>query len=149
MWRKISIFLGILLILFTGKGFSFCTVNVSEISFSEYNPLSAFPVDYSGTIEIYCKKTSNVTVSIGPSPNSGFNPRKMTNAESGETLNYNLYTNANRTLIWGDGSQGTSTMRVNVKKNSTEYLTVYGRVFAGQDVGIGTYTDNLIVSISY
>ncbi|MCX7856440.1 MAG: spore coat U domain-containing protein [Deltaproteobacteria bacterium] len=143
-------FLAISIFLFIcEKAIGFCTITASNLTFSEYNPLSSSHTDYTGILTIYCDKTSNVQVSIGPSSNSGFNPRRLRNVEYGEMLNYNIYTDAARTRIWGDGTSGTYTVRANVKKNSSVLLKVYGRVFATQEVGTGFYTDQLAVTISY
>lgn len=87
-------------------------------------------------------------MSIGPSPNSGgFNPRKMRLTSGTDLLNYNLYTSATYTDIWGDGTSGTVTVWGKFLKNKPENMTVYGRIPSGQDVRAGTYTDTLTVTL--
>jgi spore coat protein U-like protein len=66
-----------------------------------------------------------------------------------ELLNYNLFTNAARTTIWGDGTAGTSRVSRNLRRNQPVNLTVYGRIPAGQDVRIGSYSETLTVTITY
>ena len=58
-----------------------------------------------------------------------FSPRTLTKAA--EALQYNLYQDASRSLIWGDGTGGTSiySATVTVLQISTIItVTVYGRI---------------------
>jgi len=87
---------------------------------------------------------------IGRSSNSGvFNPRQMKLATGTDLMNYNLFNNNARTRIWGDGTGGTFTTTRTVRRNRPVTLTVYGRITAGQDVSIGTYSDTLVVTITW
>jgi spore coat protein U-like protein len=61
-------------------------------------------------------------------------------------LNYNLYTDATQTMVWGDGSAGSSL----VADSGTEVdRTVYGSVPAGQNPYIGVYSDAVTVTLSF
>jgi spore coat protein U-like protein len=62
------------------------------------------------------------------------------------TLNYNLYTTASRTTVWGDGTGGTSTLN-GLAFGATH--TVYATVPARQNVRVGQYTDNIIVTLTF
>jgi spore coat protein U-like protein len=74
----------------------------------------------------------------------------MLNAATGELLNYNLYTNSARTTIWGDGSAGTSRLTNIIWSGGSSFTrTIYGRIPAGQDVGVGNYGDILVITISF
>jgi spore coat protein U-like protein len=127
-----------------------CQVSTTPVNFGSYDVASANPLDSQGQISVNCLPTSNVMVSIGASQNSGgFNPRKMKNNTPPDYLNYNLFTNASRTTIWGDGTQGTSTMSDKVQVNKPWTLPVYGRIPALQDVYVGDYSDALTVTITW
>jgi spore coat protein U-like protein len=65
----------------------------------------------------------------------------------GNSLGYNLYTSASRNVVWGDGTGGSSTMIVNKNRNTT--LSVFGQIPAGQDVAVGTYSDNITTIINF
>lgn len=56
-------------------------------------------------------------------------------------------TNTARTIIWGDGTSGTSIVTVNNVRNTTR--TVYGRIPALQDVRAGSYSETLTVTVTY
>jgi spore coat protein U-like protein len=62
-------------------------------------------------------------------------------------LTYNLYTSAARTVIWGDGTGGSST--ISARSNSTTILDLFGQIPAGQDVGVGTYTDSITTTVIF
>ncbi len=127
-----------------------CTVSAVGASFGSYSPFNTAAVTSTGTITIDCGvDTSHVVVALGPSPNSGgFNPRQMRGSGS-NLMNYNLYTASDLITIWGDGTQGTSTQFFNVKKNKKVDALIYGSIPAAQDVGLGSYSESLLVTINF
>jgi outer membrane usher protein FimD/PapC len=63
---------------------------------------------------------------------------------------YDLYRDAARTTIWGDGTGSTATYtQLSVPNNTAQNLTIYGRISAAQDVRAGTYTDSVTVTIDF
>jgi spore coat protein U-like protein len=71
-------------------------------------------------------------------------------ANGTDMLSYNLYTDAGHTMIWGDGSGGTSTNSFGglISLGSTSF-TVYGRVPKGQYPMPGSFTDTITVTVTY
>ena len=67
-------------------------------------------------------------------------------ASGANVLEYNLYTDPSRLTVWGDDSAGTVTVS---ETASTAEKTIYGRVPGRQNVPAGTYTDVVLVTISY
>ena len=127
-----------------------CGVSTTAVNFASYDVFSPAPNDSTGSVTVICDILSipKVTVQIGPSPSSGgFNPRKMKDPSSGDMLNYNLFTDATRSTVWGDGTQGTTTITKAVPQNKPWVTTVYGRIPAGQNVSAGSYSDTLTVTI--
>ena len=128
-----------------------CTVTTVSVAFGAYDPQSAAPDDSAGTIVVTCRipdPPPNVALSTGGS--GPYFPRSMTNGPW--TLNYNLYTTAARTVIWGNGSGGTQTVNppgVLSPPNRIYTATVYGRIPALQNVGAGTYGDTVIVTVTW
>src|SRR6266487_1298814 len=72
-------------------------------------------------LSVPCYQAQTLASNLAKSP---FIPRKMVNA--GTLLNYNLYTDAARTTVWGDGTGGTVT--VSGSSNGSTTHTVYGRI---------------------
>jgi spore coat protein U-like protein len=129
-----------------------CTVSANGVSFGAYDVFVSAPLDSTGTVTVTCDQAPpvDVMIAIGPSGTSGgFVPRQMRSVSLPDRLNYNLFTNAGRSTVWGDGAPGTSTVFLkNVKKNRPEVTTIYGRVPPGQNVSVGGYTDALTVTIT-
>jgi spore coat protein U-like protein len=140
--------------LLTGPVFAACTVGTTSMNFGNYDVFSITPLDSTSNISISCSASDRLAITtIGPSPNSGgFNPRQMKRSGGADLLNYNVYTNAARTTIWGDGTGGTSDVRVRRPPGRprpwSANLTVYGRVPQAQDVSIGAYSDLLTVTVT-
>jgi spore coat protein U-like protein len=72
----------------------------------------------------------------------------MTRAEGEGTLTYNLYADAGRTQVFGDGTGGSVT--VHVSANNTHVQAIWARILGGQQrVLAGRYTDSVVATISY
>ncbi len=70
-------------------------------------------------------------------------------AERSDALNYNLYLDAARTSIWGDGTGGTALFTVAIPSGKAVNVTIFGRIPAGQDVAAGSYSDSIVVTIQF
>ena len=128
-------------LLLAGEAGAACTVSATGVDFGAYDVFVATPLDSTGTVTVTCDQAPpvDITIAIGPSGTSGgFIPRMLRNVSSQDRLNYNLFTNAGRSTVWGDGAAGTSTVFLkNVKKNRPEVTTIYGRIPPGHDVSQG------------
>jgi spore coat protein U-like protein len=126
-----------------------CTISVTSVAFGNYNVFTTTPDDSTGTITYRCNSSAaNISITLSDGSSSTFNPRTL--RKGTEVLNYNLYMNAARTTIWGNGTGGTSIYtRANPPNNSNVSLTVYGRIPALQDVSAGNYTDTVSAVINF
>ena len=126
-----------------------CTISATSVNFGSYNVFNGTALDSTATITFNCNATAaNITVTLSKGQSSTYNPRTMT--KGAEVLNYNLYRNAARTTIWGDGSAGTGRYSsANPPNNTNVNLTVYGRIPAGQDVSAGSYGDTVAATINF
>jgi spore coat protein U-like protein len=67
-----------------------------------------------------------------------------------EVLAYNLFRNAARTTIWGDGTGGTAVYsRANPPNNSNVNVTIYAQMPPGQDVSAGNFGDTVSATINF
>lgn len=138
----------------TGLGCS-CSAGTTAVAFGSYNPLSVTAVTANGNVAVTCNALVIFSVSYVISMNTGnsptFSPRFMN--LSGTHLNYNLYTTAGLTTIWGDGTAGTGTISDSytavVIGPVTMNYPVFGQLPALQVVGAGTYTDTVVVTVTY
>jgi spore coat protein U domain-containing protein, fimbrial subunit CupE1/2/3/6 len=118
------------------------------VSFGTYNVFSTTPTDSTGSVTYSCsalRPSDRIMIDLSKGNSSAFNPRQM--RKSGENLNYNLFTDATYTLIWGDNTSGTT--HVNIKPDPTGTVTIYGRIPSGSDVSAGSYSDTVIATINF
>ncbi|MEE8574038.1 MAG: spore coat U domain-containing protein [Thermodesulfobacteriota bacterium] len=131
--------------------FAACTVTTTAMNFPSYNLFSLIPTDSTGTVTIECTENVQSDVSMGASSTSGgFSPRQMSHVSGVYQLNYNLYTDATYTSIWGDGAGGGIILETKVKKNKPPTtVTVYGRIPAGQTGIAGAYSDSVTILVEW
>jgi len=131
-----------------------CLVAANALNFGTYTP-GAGNVDINTTLSVRCTKNTAYTVSLNPGTTTGaaFTQRLMTNGT--DTLQYNLYTSAARTTVFGDGTASTGTQTgtgAGLAAASAVTHTVYGRLVdstANQNVSAGSYSDTITVTVSY
>jgi spore coat protein U-like protein len=143
--------------LLAGAG---CSVSVVGVNFGLYDPLALGPADSAGRVEVTCDYlppggatgvSYDVALSAGTS--GSFLQRYM--ALGTARLPYNLYTDAARSLVWGNGSAGSGFvsggMKVNPGAHSslTNSHTVYGRIPAGVDAALGSFSDSIVVTLTF
>lgn len=126
-----------------------CTISVTSVAFGNYNVFTTSANDSSGTVTFRCNSQStNISIALSDGSSSTFSPRTL--RKGGEVLNYNLYRDAARSTIWGDGTGGTSLYtHANPPNNSNVNVTIYARIPAQQDVSAGTYSDTVSAVINF
>ena len=126
-----------------------CTISATAVAFGNYNVYSVTNVDSTGTITYRCNAAAaNISITLSKGASSTFSPRTL--RKGAEALNFNLYRNAARTQIWGDGTGGTSVLSVaNPPNNQSVNVTVFGRIPALQDVSAGSYSDTVVATVNF
>lgn len=126
-----------------------CTISATSVNFGTYNVFNGSDVDSTGTVTYRCNGSArNITVGLTQGASGSFSQREM--QKGAEVLTYNLFRDAARTTIWGDGTSGTSVYQIGNPPNNTNVnLTVYGRVWAGQDVSAGSFSDTVTAVINF
>lgn len=126
-----------------------CTVSTSALNFGSVDTLSASPVDGSGGISVTCTNGTGWTAAadIGGGSGASFASRRM--SQGANLLSYNLYTDAARSNVWGDGSGSTVTIG-NTGTGAVQNVTVYGRIPGSQSSApAGAYADTVSVTVTY
>ena len=123
-----------------------CTISTTPITFGAYNVFSAAPVDSVGSILFNCSGTKNVSIAISQGQSGTFQPRAL--RQGAESLFYNLFLDAARSTVWGNGSGGTETYVTDPGKNDVT-VPIYGRIPAQQDISYGSYGDSVTVTINF
>jgi spore coat protein U-like protein len=125
-----------------------CTVTANPIAFGNYNPFTTTPRNRTGGITATCIGNGTLTVALSTGQSGTYDPRYMTSGTTSDKLDYNLYTTAARVTIFGDGSAGTQTVSKNFKDNTVS-IRVYGQIPAMENIAPGSYTDNIIATITF
>jgi spore coat protein U-like protein len=128
-----------------------CSISTTSIDFGTYSVYSSTADDSTGTVTYRCTTFELVVVvTLSPGASGSYAPRQMRRGGSPDRLDYNLFTTAARTTVWGDGTSGTSRhLGWLVAANRDVSLTVFGRIPPQQDVSVGTYTDTIIATIEF
>ena len=139
-----------------------CSLSATPASFGSYdNTLNDTAV---ATISGTCSKggpadpdMTGATLTLSAGASNAFNTRQM--VKGSDRLDYNLYTTAARTVVWGDGTAGTGTVAAMTVQTNGRFLnhnssrnfamTTYGRIPGNQDAVPGAYSDTITVTMSY
>ena len=137
-----------------------CTVSSTGVAFGTYDPLAAAATDSTGNLTLVCTHVSgagqrvNYSVALSSGSSGTFTQRWM--RAGAATLTYNLFDTAARARIWGDGSAGTVVVSDGFAvgpgqgNNRREVVyPIYGRIPALQSVATGTYTDTIVVTLTF
>jgi len=105
-------------------------------------------LDGSNTVTPKCTSGTpyNVGLDVGTGVGATIATRKMTSG-GGNTVNYSLYSNSGRTLLWGT-TIGTDTVS-GVGTGSNQALTVYGRIPVQSTPAPATYSDTIVTTVTY
>ncbi len=127
-----------------------CSFAGAAVAFGSYDSLSLAPLDTIGTLVYQCnQKGHNVMITLSRGNGTSFATRRMTNGS--QQLSYNLYRDAARTIIWGDGSGGTQAYSIKNPQPNNQNITVpiFGRIPAGQSATVGSYSDTITITMTF
>ena len=137
------------LLLFASQVLAACSIETIGVNFGTYDPSAPSPTDSAGSVSYRCNRQDPITILLSRGNAPTFNPRQMLNGT--EVMTYNLYRDATRTAIWGDGTGGTSVFADPAPpgRNETVTISIFGRIPPGQDVAAGTYSDNITATVNW
>lgn len=126
-----------------------CTIAATPISFGVYRPLSPADSTARGAIVYQCSATAPIVITIDQGIVRSPGYRSMQQGQL--TLHYNLYVDAANTLVWGDGTGGTTLYsNPDPPLNRSVTLPVYGRIPALQrSAHVGSYSDTLTLEVRF
>ena len=123
-----------------------CVINsVTDLDFGTSGLLNA-AVDATATISLRCTENASYDIGLDGGGTGDTSARQMSDG-SGNTVDYQMYQDAARTVAWGnvvgtDTKSGTGT-------GVDDSHTIYGRVPAQATPPAGTYTDTVTVTVTY
>lgn len=154
--RSLSMLIAVSLTLLVptfARAASHCSVSANNYSFGNYDPMSSLPTNVTGTnlISVTCNGNGSSTITVDLSTGSSgvyFPSRQMNSAFTTDVVNYNLYTDASLTTVWGDGTGGTGNVVIPYAMGVSNF-TVYGLIPAQQNIGAGSYADTITVTVTF
>lgn len=162
---RLSLRLSLLLVLLAGapaaralcvSPLCSCSVSTTALLFGAHNPLAG-ATDSSASVRVNCGGVAGLLIpfriDLGRGGAASYAPRRLSSGTN--TLAYNLYADAGRTSVWGDGTGGSVAVDSSVLLDvlgwaPTRTFTVYGRIGAGQTATVpGSYADSISVTVTY
>jgi spore coat protein U-like protein len=143
---------------FTVNATVIANCNISTISGLTFATSSALTsnVDTTGSISAQCTNTTPYSIGLDNGANATGSQRRMFSAAKGGYISYNLYTDAARTSAWTASTSASSctsgggTCALGTGTGATQpAVTVYGRVPAQTTPATGTYTDSVVVTVTF
>jgi spore coat protein U-like protein len=127
-----------------------CSVEISGLRFGAYDVFQAAPLDAVGTMTLECsglQQGAQITISLGRGNERESLKRALRHKR--HSLSYQVYLDAARSLVWGDGTGGTSVYRTRPAANVPISIPVFGRIPPLQMVAPGEYSDHLMLIVDY
>jgi len=134
--------------LVTARVQAVCEVTSNDLNFGTYNPKASSPHQVSSLVRATCTPgaTYQVGLDAGTSSGATINQRKMVSGSN--TLNYQLYSDSARSVIWGN-TQNTDTVTPPAGTGLPQDLPVYGSIPPAQPAAVGDYSDTITVRVYY
>jgi spore coat protein U-like protein len=130
-----------------------CSVANATLAFGTYNPVIGTPTTANASIVVTCSAvvslSTQVPYTLLLSAGSGtIANRKMVSGAN--SLPYNIYTTSSYATVWDNttGVSGNVTVTP-LLGQGTDTQIAYGRILALQPVPVGTYTDSLVITVSF
>lgn len=129
-----------------------CTIAAAPtLTVGNYNVLSATALTPTATMAVTCTTGAVATIALDPGANGGHVSGGLTRAMtdgSGDYLSYELYSDSGLSTVWGNTS-ATDVVEAAAPSTAAVDYTVYASVPAQQSVPAGTYTDSVLVTVSF
>ena len=131
--------------LVNANALAHCTVSSTAMAFGTY---SGAVNNSTSTISATCSDATSYTIGLnaGKSAGATITKRAMTGPR-GALLNYGIYSDAARTVNWGN-TAATHWM-TGSGNGTTQSVTVYGQIPAGQSIAPGSYSDTIVATLTY
>ena len=145
---RLAAALGLVLVAVPGFAAAACTISSNGVVFGSYNVFTNSPLDGSGSVTFQCAPlATNIQVQLNRGGAPTFSPRQM--RRGADTLDYNVYLDVTRTIVWGDGTGATQVYSALIAPMIDIVVPMYGRVPPRQNIPAGSYADTIIATIVF
>jgi spore coat protein U-like protein len=134
-----------------------CTVSASGIAFGNYNPLTPTGDSSAGSWSVTCNAigsgSATVAGTLTLSTGSSGTYAARTMKSGTHALQYNIYLTPSHTQVIGDGSAGTLALSDSGTVTAGQVYQITGNMYGfmppSQDVPAGSYSDSIVVTVTY
>ncbi len=138
----------ILLSLISINSYATCSLNAPTLNFGVYQyPYQNNDVLSSNNLLLSCDNNSigvSFNLKLGTGQSNDFN-RYLSNNK--ENLYYNIYLDNSRSIVFGDGTLGTSSYSGTTSNNNN--INVFAKIPKNQNIEPGNYQDNIIFEMTF
>ncbi|MDR3471691.1 MAG: spore coat protein U domain-containing protein [Devosia sp.] len=120
-----------------------CLVSTGDLNFGATGAIDQ-NIDAAADIAVTCTPGTSYTMSLDGGTSNATSPDQRQMHSGSNHITYGLYSDTSRTQPWGQDLQAKSGAGL----GEQELQTVYGRV-PPQQAAVGSYTDTVVVTISY
>lgn len=129
-------------------------VSATTLNFGSTSTLAS-NIDSTATITVQATNTTPYSVGLGLGANASGSQRRVRNGATTNYINYNLYTDSARSSLWSTTTSttsctsGASTCVLGTGTGLAQNITVYGRVPTQSVPAVGTFTDTVVVTVTF
>jgi spore coat protein U-like protein len=123
-----------------------CNVSATNLDFGITGTISGNK-DAANNLNITCTAQTPYSISLDGGTSGASDPTQRRMKKGSESVVYGLYRDAARSLLWGN-TIGTNTLSA-TGSGLVQAITVYGRVRAQATPSPGTYSDTIVVTLTY
>lgn len=127
-----------------------CSITFNDINHGTVTSLAADNDAASTGDTITCTFADSYSIALNVGTGGGtYGTRALANGT--DTLDFNVYSDASRSTVWGDGSGGSSVLTgTSTGGGTADALTVYSRVFGAQTgKPEGTYSSTITATATF
>jgi spore coat protein U-like protein len=128
-----------------------CVLNSPTLTFGAYDPTAATALDVSTTLVVNCTKGTGWVIGLDQGQNGPATRNMKDIGTSGDVLHYELYTDTVGGTAWTNGTTASASVRSGTGTGAAAgtNVTVFGRVFPGQNVTASSYQDSVKATVNF
>lgn len=123
-----------------------CSVAANDMNFGTLTLLTA-NADATTTLDVTCTSGASYQVGLGGGLSGATDPTQRRMVAGADHITYGLYQDAARAVPWGD-TLGSNTV-AGVGTGAAQTLTVHGRIAPQATPPPATYSDTIVVTVTY
>lgn len=147
---KVILLFSVIIITHYNFAMDSCSLNTGQLHFGDYSAVKRNATKSRARIQVRCNGSGSYSLALSRG-HGAFSRRKMTSTL--DHLYYNIFTDATRTQIWGDGTGNTGLIHGSYQSRGQSFSrtnhNIYGAIYPSQDAYPGIYTDDLFISFTF